>query len=630
MKQVLRRSVFVVWVVTLCIAVGWFPSTAVANSGSISGTVVDKEGEPIADMKVSAYTLTSGSIQEDEEWIQAGYIRTNEDGVYEIVGLDPDTYRVGVQGNDIFDDTFYQSALSVEEANDVVLSTTGQIVSNIDIQMKEYGSISGRVTNAKGEPLRDFYIELLLPNTDGPLGSYGYSITDVNGEYLLEQLSAGAYYVGFGTGWGNAAYAPEYYNDTFTIEDATLIQIDGEAVANIDAQLIRTSHIAGRVTTVEGEPLPNIDVEIYDWFEGGSYWDVIIRLKTDENGMYDTISLKPGSYRIEFSDYKNYYQSEFYVDARSLDEATDIIVGENESVVVDAQLKQSGTIAGEVIGSEDQPLANLQVLAYMQLDDGTWMPDRDTYTDESGRYAFVGLFDGNYRIGFVTDTNTTELASEFYNDVDSFNEAQTLTIENQQIIGGINAKLQSPNASTPPTPAAPTATPTPTPTPTEFIFTPTPTPTPVATATATPPVPTTIPPRPTAPTPTLVANHPPTARDDRFIVVRGGTADMLDSSTASLLANDSDVDGDELIAQLVDEPQNGMLSLNQDGTFIYVHDGSSDSSDAFTYSASDGLITSQPAMVMITVSATQPVDPSTGPTPQQPAQGALFLPLIHR
>ena len=90
------------------------------------------------------------------------------------------------------------------------------------------------------------------------------------------------------------------------------------------------------------------------------------------------------------------------------------------------------------------------------------------------------------------------------------------------------------------------------------------------------------------PTPSEVVNRPPDAIDDSITVDNGGAATKLDSGPSSVLANDSDPEGDEITAVLVTGPLHGSVTLNPDGTFMYSHDGSDSESDSFTYIASDG------------------------------------------
>ncbi|HVR68857.1 MAG TPA: Ig-like domain-containing protein, partial [Verrucomicrobiae bacterium] len=71
--------------------------------------------------------------------------------------------------------------------------------------------------------------------------------------------------------------------------------------------------------------------------------------------------------------------------------------------------------------------------------------------------------------------------------------------------------------------------------------------------------------------------------------------------SGSVLANDTDPDGDKLTAVLVDGPDNGMLQLNSDGTYTYTPNSNFNGIDKFTYQASDGAAASNTATVTIAV-----------------------------
>ena len=68
-----------------------------------------------------------------------------------------------------------------------------------------------------------------------------------------------------------------------------------------------------------------------------------------------------------------------------------------------------------------------------------------------------------------------------------------------------------------------------------------------------------------------------------------------------MLANDSDLDGDNLSAQLDLGPSNGTIVFNDDGSFVYSPNIGFTGEDAFSYVASDGIQQSLPATVAITV-----------------------------
>lgn len=70
-----------------------------------------------------------------------------------------------------------------------------------------------------------------------------------------------------------------------------------------------------------------------------------------------------------------------------------------------------------------------------------------------------------------------------------------------------------------------------------------------------------------------------------------------------VLANDQDVDGDGLTAELVGNPAHGTVTLNGDGSFTYTPDANYHGADSFTYQASDGIIESNVATVSLTVNS---------------------------
>jgi len=94
-------------------------------------------------------------------------------------------------------------------------------------------------------------------------------------------------------------------------------------------------------------------------------------------------------------------------------------------------------------------------------------------------------------------------------------------------------------------------------------------------------------------------NNAPVSVADNYLVAEGGTLTV--SAGTGLLANDSDADGDALTAVLVAGPAHGTLTLNTDGTFTYIHDGSETTTDSFTYRANDGTDNGNVVTVSITV-----------------------------
>ena len=67
------------------------------------------------------------------------------------------------------------------------------------------------------------------------------------------------------------------------------------------------------------------------------------------------------------------------------------------------------------------------------------------------------------------------------------------------------------------------------------------------------------------------------------------------------MGNDTDMDGDALTAAPVSQPAHGTVNLGSDGSLVYTPNQHFNGTDSFTYTASDGELTSNPAVVTITV-----------------------------
>lgn len=75
----------------------------------------------------------------------------------------------------------------------------------------------------------------------------------------------------------------------------------------------------------------------------------------------------------------------------------------------------------------------------------------------------------------------------------------------------------------------------------------------------------------------------------------------LTAASPGVAGNDADPDGDALTVELVDPPSHGTLMLDVDGSFTYMPAADYAGPDSFTYTASDGELTSVPVTVDLVV-----------------------------
>jgi VCBS repeat-containing protein len=90
-------------------------------------------------------------------------------------------------------------------------------------------------------------------------------------------------------------------------------------------------------------------------------------------------------------------------------------------------------------------------------------------------------------------------------------------------------------------------------------------------------------------------NDTPVAVDDEASVGEG-TQVLLE-----VLVNDTDADGDVLEVDIVSAPTHGEVDVQPDGTVLYTHNGDESSLDSFSYTVSDGTVSSNTAEVVLSI-----------------------------
>lgn len=96
----------------------------------------------------------------------------------------------------------------------------------------------------------------------------------------------------------------------------------------------------------------------------------------------------------------------------------------------------------------------------------------------------------------------------------------------------------------------------------------------------------------------ISTNTAPVANDDSYST---NEDTQLSVTQPGLLANDVDADGNVLTPSLVTPPLHGILTLNANGSFLYTQALNYNGPDSFSYQVSDGILSSNVAVVAISV-----------------------------
>ncbi|MBK6973391.1 MAG: tandem-95 repeat protein [Sterolibacteriaceae bacterium] len=125
-----------------------------------------------------------------------------------------------------------------------------------------------------------------------------------------------------------------------------------------------------------------------------------------------------------------------------------------------------------------------------------------------------------------------------------------------------------------------------------------------------------------------VSDTTPVASDDAISVAEGGTATSLVGGATSVMANDSGLTDTPVNVSLVTDVAHGSLTLNADGTFSYVHDGSENFSDSFSYRLTDNDGQTSTATVSITISPVSDTTPVASDDAISVAEGGTATTLV--
>lgn len=340
---------------------------AVVEPGSISGTVTDGLGNPIARAAVRLYNSDDEPVVYNGNIVDAG---TAGDGTYTISNVAPGTYRVKFNrnlfppGDDLgpFAYEFYDNSSLLSSAKSVTV-TAGTDTPGIDAALGPAGSISGTVTSG-GSPRANVCVTAY--DSDGvPLHLDHLAgiddRTDAAGHYSLTTLAAGSYRLLF---LDCPVYQPvrtlktlaaQYYGGTTQLSQATSVPVTvGADSSGIDVDLVPSGSIAGAIT-IPGASSARVCVDLFD--AAGHAQTPIIEPDahvSSVDGTYLIDGLPAGSYRVKFSDCGNVYGAdpEFFDNEPDLAAAHPVVVAAGGVTAgIDATLALDTTAPNTVIVS---------------------------------------------------------------------------------------------------------------------------------------------------------------------------------------------------------------------------------------------------------------------------------------
>jgi hypothetical protein len=285
---------------TLCSAVVAFSSVLLlaalpAAAGSLSGTVTDHATVmPVAGVTVLVLD-TSGST--------VGSATSDEAGFYQVGGLATGTYYLRTQNTfGYVDEIYFDTPCPPQFCYDVTIGnsvgvTSGSATTDIDFALERSITITGQVrAEATTAPIQG--ATLFLLNAEWIPVAY----TDAQGNYAIEGLPAGTYYVVATTTQG---YVDELFDNVpcpqgWCSGGDGIMLAAGETAPGVDFDLAVGGSIAGSIEGPGSIHLQDIEVVVVN--TSGAE----IRGVSDTLGSYTVSGLPAGTYYVRTSNSQGY------------------------------------------------------------------------------------------------------------------------------------------------------------------------------------------------------------------------------------------------------------------------------------------------------------------------------------
>ncbi|WP_069650613.1 carboxypeptidase-like regulatory domain-containing protein [Caloranaerobacter ferrireducens] len=259
----------------------------------------------------------------------------------------------------------------------------------IDLQLEdnilvEVGTVFGKVVDGNGTPIEGATVKI----TDTKYNPLYHAITDINGDYTINNVTPGEQYLIFAT--------KDNYNlnqgISFTIQTGQQIERNFTLTP---VSSTNNSLIAGDITDEQGQPLQGAIVRLIDNTDPENP-QILKTTYTNEYGQFIFFDLAQGIYNVSASKL-GYTSVDINVVIDQPNQVRNVII----SMPIDP-VTRKGTINGIIKDKDGVPIEGAFVILFrVDIDENgkeILVPIRVTKTNDEGLYLFEQVEQGNYKI----------------------------------------------------------------------------------------------------------------------------------------------------------------------------------------------------------------------------------------
>ena len=236
--------------------------------------------------------------------------RTGNDGRFELSGLKPGSYGLSVKAKGFVEAFYGKSSATLMDFGTQVTAAGGRITRGLDFRLQAAGSVSGRITDAKGAGIGGVEIELVRAEGSGelrPAGGFAQTIED--GSYRIADVYPGDYVVrgytarGRLDGGSGSVYAPTFYPGVTESGSAQSIRLyGGQELLDVDFALAtsRLFVVKGQVVDANGA-VDGLGVTLHPMDASGLPGDQQ-QAAVDAKGGFAIRGVAPGRYMLNVVD----------------------------------------------------------------------------------------------------------------------------------------------------------------------------------------------------------------------------------------------------------------------------------------------------------------------------------------